>query len=68
MIYGTTRMRGTLDYYLKRISRRPIAKLDPEVRNILRLGAYQILFLDRIPNSAAVNEAVKLAPTKINVW
>lgn len=64
LIYGTTRMRGTLDYYLKRISRRPIAKLDPEVRNILRLGAYQILFLDRIPNSAAVNEAVKLAPTK----
>lgn len=62
LLYGTTRMRGTLDYYLNKISKRPIERLNREIRNLLRMGAYQIIFLDRIPNSAAVNESVKLVP------
>lgn len=64
LLYGTVRMYGFLDYYINQISNRSIERLDVEVRNILRLGAYQILLLDRIPNSAAVNESVKLAPAK----
>nr|MDD6335070.1 16S rRNA (cytosine(967)-C(5))-methyltransferase RsmB [bacterium] len=56
--YGTLEWRIRLDWMIGRYLRSPIAS--PEVREILRLGAYQICFLDRVPNSAAVDEAVKL--------
>jgi 16S rRNA (cytosine967-C5)-methyltransferase len=58
---GVTRRRLTLDWYLSQLLREPIAKLTPAIRNILRLGAYQLLFLERVPAAAAVNESVKLA-------
>lgn len=58
---GVTRRRATLDWYLGKLLRDPIAKLTPPIRNILRLGAYQLLFLERVPAAAAVNESVKLA-------
>ncbi len=50
-----------LDYILSQLSRLPWAKVHPLVRQILRLAAYQILFLDRIPAHAAVDEAARLA-------
>jgi 16S rRNA (cytosine967-C5)-methyltransferase len=53
-----------LDYVLARLSRLPWRKLHPAVRQILRLSAYQILFLDRIPAHAAVDEAARLARTR----
>lgn len=64
IVYGSVRMRLTLDYYLNQISKKKVEKLDTRIRNILRTGAYQILFLDRIPPSAAVNESVKLVPRR----
>lgn len=61
IVYGTLRRRGTLDRSLRPFLRKPPEQLDPEVLRILRIGAYQILFLDRVPDHAAVNESVNLA-------
>lgn len=61
LFYGVLERRITLDYALSRHLRQPLKKLKPQVLTILRLGAYQILFLTKIPQSAVVNEAVKLA-------
>ena len=57
---GTLRWRGAIDYQLQRRSAKPLAKLDPPVLDALRLGAYQILFLERVPVSAVVNDSVDL--------
>jgi len=48
------------DYYLRKFSSVPPERMEPSVRSVLRLGVYQIVFMDKIPHSAAVNEAVKL--------
>ncbi len=61
LVYGTIERRITLDYVISVYSSKPIEKIEPKLMNILRLGAYQILFLDRTPDSAAVNESVELA-------
>ena len=58
---GVLQNRTLLDFYLARFSSMPLKKMDRGVLCILRLGAYQILYLDRIPDSAAVNESVELA-------
>ncbi|MEK6775558.1 MAG: 16S rRNA (cytosine(967)-C(5))-methyltransferase RsmB [bacterium] len=58
---GTLRWRGRLDYFLDQISSRPLASVPVRIRNILRLAAYQILFLDRVPEWAAVDQAAQLA-------
>lgn len=57
LFYGCLQNLALLDYCLARHTK---GRLEPKVRDILRLGAYQILFMDRIPASAAVNESVKL--------
>ncbi len=61
LVKGTLRWRGRIDWVLDQIVHIGIEQVQPWVRNVLRLGAYQILFLDRIPDHAAVDEAVKLA-------
>jgi len=61
LVLGVLRWRGDLDFQLAEMSRRPVKRLDPEVATILRLGLYQIQFLERVPKSAAVNEAVEMA-------
>lgn len=58
---GVLRWRGRVDYVLHHFLREPLDRLPPRIRQTLRLGAYQILFLDRIPHRAAVNEAVEMA-------
>lgn len=60
LVYGVTERRITLDYNLSLYLSQPLKKLKPQVLTSLRLGAYQILFMDKIPDSAAVNESVKL--------
>jgi len=61
MTYGTLRWRGKIDAQLKPFLKRSLADTDPFVRNLLRLTLYQLLFLDKIPAYAAVNEAVEIA-------
>jgi len=60
LVYGVLRWRGRLDWMIGELSNTPIHKIDSSVLNALRLGLYQILFLTRIPTSAAVNESVEL--------
>lgn len=64
IVYGTLRWRRHLDWRLGPPLKRPLSKLDPWVRALLRLTAYQLLFLDRVPRWAAVDEAVSLARLK----
>lgn len=61
LIYGTLRWRGKIDARLNLYIRSTLEDTDPFIKNLLRLTFYQILFLDKIPNYAAVNEAVQLA-------
>ncbi|MHC4716390.1 MAG: transcription antitermination factor NusB [Planctomycetota bacterium] len=60
---GVVRRRGTLDAVISAFQKRAGAYMPQRIRQVLRLGAYQILFLDRIPVFAAVNEAVEQAGT-----
>lgn len=60
LTYGILRWQGRLDYLLAAVTDRPWDRVDPALRRLLRLGAYQILFLTRIPAYAAVNETVAL--------
>jgi 16S rRNA (cytosine967-C5)-methyltransferase len=59
LVYGTLRWRGRIDYLLGKVLDRDLEKLEPLVATALRLGAYQILFSDRVPSSAAVDESVR---------
>ncbi len=61
LVYGTLRNRARLDWVLNQFSAQPVEKTDAWTRNILRFGAYQMLFLDRVPTSAAVNTSTELA-------
>ncbi len=61
LVYGVTERAVTLDYIIGRFSSLPDNKIAPAVRVILRLGIYQLLFLDRVPDHAAVSESVELA-------
>ncbi len=61
LFYGTIERKITIDYQLGLYLSKPIKKLKPEVLVILELGAYQILYMDKVPSSAAVNESVILA-------
>ena len=62
LAYGVLQNRALLDFYLGAYC--GFAKLEPFIRDVLRLGAYQILYMDRVPDSAAVNEAVETVKRK----
>ena len=61
LVYGVTDKRLTLDYYISCLSKIKLKKISKYILLILRMGIYQIVFMDKIPVSAAVNESVKLA-------
>ncbi|MBK5274537.1 MAG: 16S rRNA (cytosine(967)-C(5))-methyltransferase RsmB [Desulfuromonadales bacterium] len=61
LVFGVLRRQGTLDHILTGLVTQPLVRLEPQVLILLRLGLYQLVYLDRIPESAAVNESVKLA-------
>lgn len=61
LCYGVLQNRGKLDFYLKQLLTGKLSSLHPVVRDVLHLGLYQIYELDKIPESAAVNESVTLA-------
>jgi 16S rRNA (cytosine967-C5)-methyltransferase len=58
--YGTVQRARTLDHAIDTLGRRPVRKLDPPVRTALRLGAYQLGYLEGVPAHAAANESVEL--------
>ncbi|MBS0150198.1 MAG: 16S rRNA (cytosine(967)-C(5))-methyltransferase RsmB [Nitrospira sp.] len=61
LVYGVLRRQETLDWRLSAVLTKPLHRLPALVQMLLRIGAYQLLFLDRIPASAAVHETVELA-------
>ena len=61
LVYGTITWKLTLDEIIKKYSNIKLKKISVWILNILRMGIYQIIFLDKIPKSAAVNESVNLA-------
>ena len=61
LVYGVIERKLTLDYLLSQHLKKPIKRLSPPVITILRMGVYQLKFMDKIPVSAAVNESVKLS-------
>lgn len=63
LIYGVLRQRQALESLLQSLCRQPLSRIKPFVRQALLTGLYQIFFLDRIPESAAVNETVKALQT-----
>jgi len=64
LVFGVVERAITLDYIIDGLSDRPSATLDPSVRSALRLGLYQLIYMDRIPEHAAVSESVEIAPKK----
>lgn len=60
LVYGVIERLYTLDFEISQYLSQPLKKLKPQVLTILRMGTYQILFMDKIPDSAAINESVKL--------
>lgn len=61
LFYGVIERKLTLDYQLELYTAKPINKMKADLLTLMRLGAYQLLFMDKVPSSAAVNESVKLA-------
>lgn len=61
LVYGVIKNRTRLDFIISRYSKQKLKKISDWIINILRMGVYQIIFLDKVPLSAAVNESVKLA-------
>lgn len=61
LVYGTISRKQTIDYWLERFVAKGFAKLEPWVLQLLRLSLYQLVWLDRVPPHAAVNEAVAIA-------
>ncbi|GIP32953.1 16S rRNA (cytosine(967)-C(5))-methyltransferase RsmB [Paenibacillus sp. J2TS4] len=64
LVYGTIQRRNTIDYFLGRFVAKGLTKLEPWVRNLLRMSFYQLYYLDRVPPHAVVNEAVNIAKKK----
>lgn len=61
LVYGTIQWRLTIDWIIQKFSSVKLKKMSPWILNILRLGVYQIMYLDKVPESAACNESVNLA-------
>jgi len=59
LLYGVTERRLTLDYLLNKTASTPVKKMQPAVREILRVGAYQLVYMDKMPTFAAIHEAVE---------
>lgn len=60
LAFGAVQRVRTLDHAIETLGRRRVSRLDPPVRAALRLGAYQLVFVDGVPRYAAVNESVEL--------
>ena len=61
LVYGTIERRMTLDHWIGALSSRPLDEIDEKIKNLIRLGLYQLAYLNRVPDHAAVHETVALA-------
>ncbi len=61
LVFGVISRKITLDFYISELSTVAGSKIEPQVKNILRMGLYQLIYMNRIPPHAAVNESVNLA-------
>ncbi len=61
IVKGTIERKHTLDYFLSNVSDFPLKDLDKKVLNLLRMGVYQIIYLDRVPDFAVCNESAEIA-------
>lgn len=68
LVYGVLRQRARLDWVIGQFSKTPREKIEPLVQNVLRLGIYQLFYMDRVPPSAAVNESVNLVKVNQPEW
>jgi 16S rRNA (cytosine967-C5)-methyltransferase len=68
LVFGVLRWRGRLDYILAQFSKTPLPKIEPPVLAVLRIALFQLLFLTRIPPSAAVHSAVEAAKAMAAPW
>ena len=66
LVYGVTERKTTLEYLLSKFSSRPMEELDGTVRLALCMGLYQLIYLDRVPDHAALDETVSLVPRKVS--
>jgi len=66
LVFGVLRWQGRIDWIAGQLSRRPLADCAPNLRQIIRLGIFQLLWLDRVPPSAAVHTSVELAKRLVN--
>ena len=66
LVYGVTERKTTLEYLLSKFSSRPMDELDGTVRVALCMGLYQLIYLDRVPDHAALDETVSLVPRKVS--
>ncbi len=66
LVYGVIERQVTLDFLLARHSARPLDELDDTVRMALRMGLYQLIYLDRVPDHAALDETVSLVPKRVS--
>ena len=66
LVYGVTERKTTLEYLLSKFSSRPLDELDAAVRVALSMGLYQLIYLDRVPDHAALDETVSLVPRKVS--
>lgn len=64
LLYGTVERLITLDYYIECLANRPLKSMAPHTRRVLRLGLYQLRFMDGVPDHAAVSETVALAGSR----
>lgn len=64
LVYGVLEKKITLDYCINSLSAIPPSKIEKDTRNALRMGLYQLCFLDHIPDHAVINETVKLCRTR----
>jgi len=67
LVQGTLRWRGLLDFHLRRWFQGDYRRADLYLKNVLRLGLYQLLYLDRVPDHAAVDSSVELAKQRVGL-
>lgn len=61
IVYGTLRTLNTLDWILNQYLKKPVDSLPERIKNILRMGVYQLIYMEKVPDSAACNESANLA-------